>query len=236
MDKNKRYSSNDKLRVKEIRNLVDDPATQREFWRSVGQAIARRPAVRMPTTLDKNGEETINSIIENYSYAKLAKDVSIVTDDKNTEPTELELLLQCQMVRARFDTAAATFIRDTLGAKPVDESKVDATLSNPYEELSDEELALLAEHRAQEQAAADAAVPSVDDVCEQIEAAPRPARSALIDTLVSGEHAVAGEYKMLDPTTPAYVADTTEPVSVTYSVDEADKSDTPSHVGDAHAT
>ena len=47
------------------------------------------------------------------------------------------------MVKARTDTSAAVFIRDTLGAKPVDESKVDAQLSNPYEQLTDEELEML---------------------------------------------------------------------------------------------
>ena len=63
------------------------------------------------------------------------------------------MILACQMVKARFDTQAAIFVRDTLGAKPVDESKMDATLSaNQYEQLSDEELELLAAHRAQKAA------------------------------------------------------------------------------------
>ena len=57
------------------------------------------------------------------------------------------------MVKARFDTQAAIFVRDTLGAKPVDESKMDATLSaNQYEQLTDEELELLAAHRAKKAA------------------------------------------------------------------------------------
>ena len=55
--------------------------------------------------------------------------------------------MKCQMVKARTDTSAAVFIRDTLGAKPVDESKLDATVGNPYEHLSDEELELLAKVR-----------------------------------------------------------------------------------------
>ena len=37
-----------------------------------------------------------------------------------------------------------------MGAKPVDESKVAATVSNPYEDLSDEELELLAKHREEQ--------------------------------------------------------------------------------------
>ena len=135
---------------KELQNCIKDPRYARQFWRSVGTAIANRPAVRTPTTLDKDGNETMQSIIENYSYNKLKQDIERMTHDKNTEPTEIEMIMQCQMVRARYDTAAATFIRDTMGAKPVDESKVAATVSNPYEDLSDEELELLAKHREEQ--------------------------------------------------------------------------------------
>ena len=135
---------------KELQNCIKDPRYARQFWRSVGTAIANRPAVRTPTTLDKDGNETLQSIIENYSYNKLKADIERMTHDKNTEPTEIEMIMQCQMVRARYDTAAATFIRDTMGAKPVDESKVAATVSNPYEDLSDEELELLAKHREEQ--------------------------------------------------------------------------------------
>ena len=53
------------------------------------------------------------------------------------------MILSCQAVKARYDTSAATFIRDTLGAKPIDETKLDAQVNNPYESLTDEELMML---------------------------------------------------------------------------------------------
>ena len=64
------------------------------------------------------------------------------------------MILQCQIVKARYDTAAATFVRDTLGAKPVDETKLDASVNNPYEQLSDEELELIAKVREEKLKAA----------------------------------------------------------------------------------
>lgn len=67
---------------------------------------------------------------------------------ENRKPTELEMILHCQIVKARTDTSAAVFVRDTLGAKPVDETKVDAQVTNPYENLTDAELELLQKHRA----------------------------------------------------------------------------------------
>ena len=126
----------------EMKNLFSDPKFSRQAWKSVGIAIAMQPAVKPIQVLDKDGNETFNSQIESYSYNKLAKDIkSLQCEDR--EPTELEMILHCQMVKARTDTSAAVFIRDTLGAKPIDESKVDAQLSNPYEQLTDEELEAL---------------------------------------------------------------------------------------------
>lgn len=139
---------------KEMLTLFANPKTAREAWRNVGAAILQNPAKMRPVTLDKNGEPDLNSLIEAYSYNKLKKDIDTLAD-KDREPTELEMIIMCQAVKARTDTQAATFIRDIMGAKPVDESKIDASVSaNQYEQLSDEELELLAAHRAKRAAEA----------------------------------------------------------------------------------
>jgi hypothetical protein len=127
---------------KEMENLFADPKFARQAWKAVGTAIAMQPACKPIAAFDKDGNETVNSQIESYSYRKLAKDIAELGKEER-QPTELEMILHCQMVKARTDTSAAVFIRDTLGAKPVDESKVDANLSNPYEQLTDEELEML---------------------------------------------------------------------------------------------
>lgn len=131
---------------KEMENLFADPKFARKAWKAVGHAILQNPAVKPHTELDKNGFETLNSQIAKYSYETLSKDL-MTLGGEGREPTELEMILQCQIAKARYDTAAAIFVRDTLGAKPVDETKVDANISNPYENLSDEELELIAKHR-----------------------------------------------------------------------------------------
>lgn len=133
---------------KEMKSLFSDPKFQRQAWKNVGMAILQNPARRAPQQLDKNGDETLQSAIERYSYGKLADDIKKL-GEQDREPTELEMILQCQIMRARFDTSAAIFVRDTLGAKPIDETKVDASVHNPYEQLSDEELELIAERRRQ---------------------------------------------------------------------------------------
>lgn len=143
-------SNKSEREFKEMMSVFTDPKTMRVAWRSVGVAILQNPATKPVIAYDKNGDETYASTVENYSYAKLKHDI-VALGQKNREPTELEMIMACQILRARNDTAAAVFVRDTLGAKPIDESKVEQTV-NAFEELTDEELELLAQHRAQAEA------------------------------------------------------------------------------------
>lgn len=143
--------SNKKCRTqKEMESLFADPKFARKAWKAVGNAILQNPAIKPHTELDKNGFETLNSQIAKYSYETLSNDLKTLGAEAR-QPTELEMILQCQIAKARYDTAAAIFVRDTLGAKPVDETKVDANINNPYEDLTDEELELIAKHREQAQ-------------------------------------------------------------------------------------
>lgn len=133
---------------KEMASLFSDPKFARQAWKAVGQAIANSPCSKPMEQTDKDGNVTFASAIDCYSYEKLKEDLKKL-GEKHREPTELEMIMQCQMIRARYDTAAAVFVRDTLGAKPIDESKMEAQISNPYESLSDEELEAIAKMREQ---------------------------------------------------------------------------------------
>lgn len=135
-----------KRKEAETKNLFADPKYSRQAWQAVGRAILQNPASKPIAVEDKDGNETYASKLERYSFGKLARDIAEI-EKEDREPTELEMIMQCQIVKARHDTSAATFVRDTLGAKPVDESKVQADINNPYENLSDEELEMLAAHR-----------------------------------------------------------------------------------------
>lgn len=142
-------ANKEKREAAEMMNLFKDPKFVRQAWRSVGNMLANRPAVNLPSMYDKDGAETLQSAIASYSYNSLCKDLQEASSDEGRDkPTELEVILMSQIIRARYDTNAAAFVRDTLGAKPVDESKVEQTNINQYESLSDEELELLAAHRA----------------------------------------------------------------------------------------
>lgn len=142
--------SNRKVREqKELENLFADPKYSRQAWKAVGQAILMSPATKPIPCHDKDGNDAFSYTLDKYTYNALKRDIDELGKE-NREPTELEMILACQAVKARYDTSAAVFIRDTLGAKPVDETKLDAQVNNPYESLTDEELAILAAHRAKE--------------------------------------------------------------------------------------
>ncbi len=135
-----------KREIKELQSLFADPRYVREAFKSVGIALLQNPATRSPEVYDKNGVLTGETIIAQYSYDQLAKDIKEIYK-QDRAPTQLEMIMMCQMVRARYDTSAAVFVRDTLGAKPIDESK-QQLVQNDYENLSDDELELLARYRA----------------------------------------------------------------------------------------
>lgn len=123
----------------ETRNVFADPAYCREAWKSVGTAILLSPAIGCIGDID-----TRDGAIESYTYRKLTEELK----DIGRKPTELEMIFHCQAARARFDTSAAVFVRDTMGAKPIDESKVTVGRSQ-YEEMSDDELEALLRYRQQ---------------------------------------------------------------------------------------
>lgn len=152
---------------KELQNLFADPKYARHAWKAVGSAILTNPCKRPIPSYDKDGNETFSSMLERYSYEKLSKDIKALSNE-DREPTEIEMIMQCQLVKARTDTSAAVFVRDTLGAKPVDETKVDAQVNNPYETLTDEELEMVVEHRRK--------------LAEQASAAELPATTPIVDS------------------------------------------------------
>lgn len=148
--------------TKELKSVFGDPKYARQAWRSIGAAILQSPCNKPVGQWDNAGNLTLGGSIEAYTYDKLKKDLQTLGDD-DRDPTELEMIMGCQMIRARYDTSAAVFVRDTLGAKPVDESKFEGTVSNPFESLTDEELELIAEARnAKALAAAQTTTPLVE--------------------------------------------------------------------------
>ena len=157
-------SNKEEREQKEMKNLFGDPKTARLAWRSVGAAILQSPCSQRIDVYDKDGTASLDTQVEQYGYASLKHDLdSLSKGGANREPTELEMIFRCQAIHARHNPASATFIRDTVGAKPVDESKAEVTNINPYDELTDDELEALAAYRSSK-SASKSATPEQDIV------------------------------------------------------------------------
>ena len=155
-------SNKEERETKEMKNLFGDPKTARMAWRSVGAAILQSPCSDKIDVYDKDGAPSLDTQVEQYSYASLKRDIATLSKGADREPTELEMIFRCQALHARHNPASATFIRDTVGAKPVDESKQEVTNINPFAELSDDELEALAAYRASK-STQPLATPSLED-------------------------------------------------------------------------
>lgn len=135
----------------ELTSLFQDPRFTRQAFQSVGAYLLSRPACRPITQLDENGEETADSRLESYTFDSLKRDLHTIaeaTGEEEREPTELEMLLACQIRQARHSTQAAVFVRDSVGAAPIKQTQADITIDDDYSKLTDEEVDLLLEYRA----------------------------------------------------------------------------------------
>lgn len=143
MSYNLKYTTKEERQKKETEALFKNPRYAREAWKSIGIAILNSPA-QEPINMEN---PTIDNIIEHYSFDSLSRDIADIVEGNRKKPTELEMIFRCQAIHARHNTNAAIFVRDTVGGKPVDESKVEQTNYNMFEQLSDDELEMLVAYR-----------------------------------------------------------------------------------------
>lgn len=206
----------------ETKNVFADPAYCREAWKSVGQAILLSPAIGCIGDID-----TRDGAIEEYTYNKLCRELKAVGASTSADgrpvvgrqPTELEMIFHCQAARARFDTSAAVFVRDTVGAKPIDESKVTVGRSQ-YEDMSDDELEALLRYRQQR-----------DSVTYEAEAAESSGAEGGVDSPDGSIASESGEGA--DGTS---IANTVEPDSTTIADTDTDSTASESIADDSTAS
>lgn len=100
------------------------------------------PAKKLPQRLDKDGNPTLESMID--TLARETVQERLKEQGLEREPKEAEVAMQSAVIRARFNDSTLNIILDRTAGKVKEEISVS---SNPYEELSYEELELLVKHR-----------------------------------------------------------------------------------------
>jgi len=134
--------SNKQIREqREFETLFKNPKHARAMWsQSVIDRYAKS-ALEPVKIYDKDGNLTPTSQIEVAVWNHLKAELEAAGQDRL--PTEGEMMEACQQYYSRHNASSYVARRDSMGAKPIDETKQSVQVNNPLEGLSDEELAVM---------------------------------------------------------------------------------------------
>ena len=134
---------------REFETMFKNPKHARAMWAENVISRYAKPALQPIPVTDKDGNLTPTAQIEMAVWKHLKSELEAMGSDRL--PTEGEMMEACQQYYSRHNAAAYTARRDSMGAKPIDETKQSLTMNNPLEDMSDEELLVmqkaLEEHR-----------------------------------------------------------------------------------------
>lgn len=129
--------------VREYISVYADERYAKKAWKQLIGSALEGPAKVLPESYDpKTGEPTFQSQLDQMAYSNVK--ARLKAEGKDREPMQAELIVESQILRARFTDTTFNTILDRTAGKVKDEIAVN---KSAFEDLTDEELALLAEHR-----------------------------------------------------------------------------------------
>ena len=129
--------------VREYISVYADERYAKKAWKQLIGSALEGPAKALPESYDpKTGEPTFQSQLDQMAYSNVK--ARLKAEGKDREPMQAELIVESQILRARFTDTTFNTILDRTAGKVKDEIAVN---KSAFEDLTDEELALLAEHR-----------------------------------------------------------------------------------------
>lgn len=129
--------------VREYKSLFTDERFAKKAWKELMGSSLEGPGKKLPVTYDpKTGEATFQSQLDQMAYDNV-KD-RLVAQGLDREPMNAELIVESNILRARFNDTTFTTLLDRTAGKVKEELTVN---KSAFEDLTDEELELLAAHR-----------------------------------------------------------------------------------------
>lgn len=128
---------------REFETLFKNPKHARATWAQHVIDRYAKPALEPIAIYDKDGNLTPTSQIEQAVWKHLKAELE--AEGKDRLPSEGEMMEACQQYYSRHNASSYVARRDSMGAKPIDETKQSVSVSNPLENLSDEELFVMQE-------------------------------------------------------------------------------------------
>lgn len=135
----------DERETREYKSLFTDERYAKKAWKELIGAALEGPAKPLPTSFDpKTNQPTFQSQLDEMAYHNVKARLKEAGLDR--EPQQAELIVESNILRARFtDTTFNTVLDRTMG-KVKEELNV---IANNFEELSDEEIEALVAFRKQ---------------------------------------------------------------------------------------
>ena len=129
--------------VLEFKSLYADERYAKKAWKQLIGVSLESDGKMLPVSYDpKTGQPTFQSQVDEMAYYNVKRRLEKMGIDR--EPQQVELIVECNVLRSRFNDATLNVILERTAGKVKDEVSV---VSNDFEHLSDEELELLAKYR-----------------------------------------------------------------------------------------
>lgn len=132
---------------REYKSLFTDERYAKRAWKEFIGSSLQSPGKALPTQYDKNDNPTRESDIDLMAYKNVK--ARLEADGVEREPMQAELIVEAAVIRARFQDSTFNVLLDRTAGKVKEEVTVN---SNPYEELSDDELEALLAYRESKKA------------------------------------------------------------------------------------
>lgn len=127
---------------REYISLFTDERYAKKAWKNIIGSSLESNGKSLPTMYDKNGEVAQVSVIDEVAYQNVKN--RLEKEGKVREPSQAELIVESNILRARFNDTTFNTILDRTAGKVKEEINVTG---NQFEELTDDELNLLLEYR-----------------------------------------------------------------------------------------
>lgn len=132
---------------REYKSLFTDERYAKRAWKEFIGSSLQSPGKALPTQFDKNDNPTRESDIDAMAYNNVKARLEAAGQER--EPMQAELIVEAAVIRARFQDSTFNVLLDRTAGKVKEEVTVN---SNPYEELSDDELEALMAYRESKKA------------------------------------------------------------------------------------
>lgn len=129
---------------REYNSLFKDERYAKKAWREFIGTSLQGPAKPLPETYDKDGQPTFQSQLDQMAYQNVK--ARLKEQGLSREPMQAEIIVESNVLRARFSDTTFGTILDRTAGKVKEEVSVT---SSPFEELTDDELEALAAYRTQ---------------------------------------------------------------------------------------